>query len=200
MLIFQHRPQKETIYYDPSKTASPDFQNSDMQSRLAGGYGGRSPGYGGASGGMGGSSGRSHYGSSFGSGDVGFRDSQSARNRTGGTNGHRMGAGGGGGGRNNSLPMHMMDGGQPPAMGGAFGGLGDMGPAGAVGGSHGYHAAAYGAAPNAFRHGPEFTIDSSEETRTMKVSIKNEVIFFTILKVSAMIEKFVEELWHREIL
>ena len=93
-----------------------------------------------------------------------------------GANGHRMGGngGGGGGGRNNSLPMHMMDGGQPPAMSGAFGGLADIGPGAAVGGGHAYHAA-YAAAPNAFRHGPDFTIDASEETRTMKVSIKNEV-------------------------
>ena len=125
-----------------------------MQSRLSGPSGG---------GGGGRSSARQNYGSSYGGGDAGFRDNQSRsqpRNMSS-RNSRSM------------PPMDMVDNASMPGANfGAFGEYG--GGAGHMpgGGAHGFQG--YGAAPS-FRHGgPEFNLDPTDDTRTMKVSIKNE--------------------------
>ena len=174
--LFQTRPQKDPVYYDPNKTAAHDFPESEMQPRMS-----SSGGMGGGGGGGSRNSGGRHYGGSYGgSGDAGgFRDNQGGRNRNSGgpPNGGLMSRGAAGG-RSMQPQMEMMDNAGNMGAPGAFGSFNEYGAPPQMGGGappHGFPA--YGGAPHAFRHagGPEFGMEAaSDATRTMKVSIKNE--------------------------
>ena len=118
------------------------------------------------------SGGRGHHGGYGGSGDAGFQDRRPERHQrnSGGSHGH----GGRGSGSGRSMPqMDVMD--NPSPMGpGAFGTFNEFSPGHSMSGGapHGFQS--YGG-PQSFRQGgPEFAMDGGDDTRTMKVSIKNE--------------------------